>query len=372
MLEKPCLLKEDGLNIDALSHLFDSTTTSYKYLWTFALLKYIISTNKDEILFSDMLTVMLTESIVPISRFKLKFGFYDRIEEQLKNLAEIPAIREQLLTGTFNPSDVENNKYLTKTYKDLLRYVSHRWLHPFCLKQGKKDRKELKTESKVRREIMQIAKDSFYSHSPPPYKLTDNSLILHPHWRNYFKKNIVILRAWGLWNWTSYLQKCNPNIPAINNKIGFPESREQWQGEPEFWGKVMEKTTEGLFCIYSGEKLEPNQFELDHYVPWSFIGHNRPWNIVPVHKLANAGKGDQLPHVNYLNHFVNMHHNALNIWHRYFPRDHKKMVEAYCLDLQLTFDNLTNKDKLSKALIRTILPIIEVAKNNSFKSDWFY
>ena len=88
----------------------------------------------------------------------------------------------------------------------------------------------------------------------------------------------------------------------------------------------MEKTLGGIRCIYSGDPLHPRDFHLDHYVPWSFIGHNRSWNVIPSTEDANAQKRDRLPHEQYFQRFFALQHTALMIWNRYFQRcfrDHR-------------------------------------------------
>ena len=45
---------------------------------------------------------------------------------------------------------------------------------------------------------MRFAEESFYTQNPPPYKLTDKTIILHPLWRDYFKRNMKIVWCWAL------------------------------------------------------------------------------------------------------------------------------------------------------------------------------
>ena len=248
--------------------------------------------------------------------------------------------------------------------------VPHRWLQPFF--SDREIHNPTRAERVFREALMRFAEESFNSKNPPPYKLTKNTIILHPFWRDYFKRNMQIVRCWALWHWTNYLQARNPNIPAVANKIGFPESRGQWGEEREFWKEVIEKTSDVIRCIYSGGPLHPQGFHLDHYVPWSFIGHNRPWNVIPASKEANVQKSDSLPHNKYFRDFVTLQHTALTTWHQHFPCRFPDVTEAYRVDLKLTSEQLTDVNRLNEALMRTIYPLIEAAKNSSFKGDWLY
>lgn len=355
--------------IDALSSVFENTAGSYKFLWTFAILREIETSDRILIPFKKLSKTMLSEAIVPLNRFKLNFGFHDRVETYLKEAADISPLKRGLTESDFNFAS-SNKKLVDGACSKIHNIVPHRWLRPFF---GERQiHNPARREAVVRSAIVQFSKEVYDTDNPAPYKLVGEAIILHPLWHDYFKRNLKIVRCWALWHWTNYLQTNNPNIPAIANKIGFPESRAQWSGEREFWQMVIEKAPNGMHCIYSGKRLNAKNFHLDHYVPWSFVGHNRPWNISPVTEHANEKKGDRLPHDNHFSDFIALHSKALKLWKQHASYRFKSVIEAYCADLQLTSKQLVEPGKLNKALRRTIPPIMEIAKNNFFEPDWRY
>ena len=355
--------------IEDLSCVFDNTAGSYKFLWTFAILREIDSSEEHVIPIGKLSNSMLCESVVPINRFKLSFGFHDQMELHIRELGKIVSVQKDLMQGKFDPQVVDK-KRLGRIYAKMTANVPHRWLRPFFAE--RKIHNPTRAERVAREALMRFAEKSFDTRNPPPYKLTDEAIILHPVWRDYFKRNMEIVWCWALWHWTNYLQARNPNIPAVANKIGFPESRRQWKGEREFWREIISKVPGGIRCIYSGDPLDLHNFHLDHYVPWSFIGHNRSWNVIPSTENANVQKSDCLPHDRYFESFVALQHTALTAWDRHFPRRFREITEAYRVDLQLTSEQLTDPNRLKEALARTIAPLIETAKNNSFESNWLY
>jgi len=357
--------------IAKLSRVFDDTAASYKFLWTFAILKEIETSDENDIQIERLTRTMLRESIFPISRFKLNFGYHDRVEARLKELASMISLDDGTVRDDFDfrkgGSDLTHR--VKRIYKEMQNHVPHRWLRPFL--DGTIDNPK-SVESIAREAIMRFAKKAYDSAQPPPYKLEGGSIVLHPLWRDYFQRNMCIVRGWTLWHWTNYLQAKNPNIPAIATKIGFPESREQWHGERDFWQAIIENAPSKIHCLYSGDLLSAQNFHLDHYIPWSFVGHNRPWNIAPVTEKANEQKGDRLPHGDYFPKFVALHNQAIEIWKKHAPNRFNTVTEAYRVDLQLTSNQLGDGKSLVVALKRTIPPILETAKNNSFESDWRY
>lgn len=355
--------------IDTLSNVFKHKASSYKFLWTFAILKHIDESDDLVVSFDALCDTMLASAVVPINRFKLNLGFYDRIDNHIKTISNIPAVQRDLIQGNFKSSMVRS-ELINSTYHEMQAIVPHRWLSPFFA--HKKIHNPTRKESRFRNAIIQFASEAFDGESPPPYKLEEKTVVLHPVWRDYLKRNMQIVRCWALWHWTNYLQNRNPNVPAIANKIGFPESRDQWGETKEFWKVIIQTSPQNQHCIYSGAVLDFSNFHLDHYVPWSFIGHNRPWNVVPVTQEANERKGDKLPHNNYFQNFVALQNAALKIWQQSIPRRFKATIEAYQVDLQLTPQQLVDPVKLKESLERTITPMIEIARNNFFDSDWRY
>lgn len=351
--------------IARLSRVFDDTATSYKFLWTFAILNEIKTSNgKDVVIPVERLArMMLRESEVPINRFKLRFGFSDRVATRLKEMERMISLDDGAMRDGFDFRRVE------RIYREMVKKVPHRWLTPFF---DEPIHNPTRAENVKRKAITQFAKKAYDTEQPPPYKLDGGAVVLHPLWLEYFRRNMEIVRGWALWHWADYLQANNPNIPAIATKIGFPESRAQWRHEKRFWQEIMKNARGKILCLYSGNLLNTQSFHLDHYVPWSFIGHNRPWNIAPVTATANTQKGDKLPHSDYFPKFVALHNQAIQIWKQHTPNRFEMVTEAYRVDLQLTSEQLTDEESLAQALERTILPILETAKNNYFESDWLY
>lgn len=67
-----------------------------------------------------------------------------------------------------------------------------------------------------------------------------------------------------------YLQDRNPGVPGIIYKLE-PENEKQrkLQNVRKLWAAVIDTT--GISDIYSGRLLEKKNYEIDHFVPWSFI-----------------------------------------------------------------------------------------------------
>lgn len=357
--------------IGALANVHNIRSASYKFLWTRALLAHVEAGGGLRVSFEKLASAMLHDSVVPINRFKLNFGHSDKMRRHLRDIAqaEADAVKYARAGGKMDTHSAAS-RVKTRIHREVLQFVPHHWLTPFrrlLCAHGPPGRVDDK-----RAELNQLAEQAYNGERPMPYRFVGNGIELHPRWHDYFRRNMPVLKDWALWHWTNYLQARNPNIPAVANKIGFPESRNALNEERKFWNRVI-RNADGIRCIYSDEPLQVGGYALDHYVPWTFVGHNRPWNLAPVTPASNAQKSDRLPHADYLESFIALHQTAIKTRNLHFQNQFTgTLVDAYCVDLQLTAKQLVAPGELHAALKRTMLPLIQIARNNSFEGDWRY
>ncbi|HWN67155.1 MAG TPA: HNH endonuclease domain-containing protein, partial [Haliangium sp.] len=135
-----------------------------------------------------------------------------------------------------------------------------------------------------------------------------------------------------------------------------------------------------LRCIYSDELLARVE-ALDHYVPWSFVLHDRIWNLVPVTSRANSSKGDRLAASVYLDRLVDLQCQALIASRQHLAkRAWERMAEEFEQDLRVPGEILRadppDREALHRSLAdayRKTIPALEnLATRQGFPSGWTY
>lgn len=84
-------------------------------------------------------------------------------------------------------------------------------------------------------------------------------------------------------------------MPGIVEKLQPPAARAPLTRQTVWWKEALPLLGDRARCIYTGAPLDPDDLSLDHYLPWSFVAHDRPWNLVPVSPRVNSAKSDSLP-----------------------------------------------------------------------------
>ncbi|MGN7986107.1 HNH endonuclease domain-containing protein [Pedobacter sp. 22226] len=161
------------------------------------------------------------------------------------------------------------------------------------------------------------------------------------------------------------LQKHNPNVPDIPNKLIKPAKRKSLVIQRRFWNRVIDHTGP-LECIYTRKKLEPASFAVEHFIPSAFVSHDLIWNLIPADPSFNSRKNDRLPHIeDYFEGYYGLQKTAIGIMAENHPAD--PLMEEY-LSIFLKSDalQLTEQD-LRQRFLENIQPLLTIASNNGIE-----
>lgn len=361
------LPQDNDLNIGALAGLFHTTTNSYKLLFFLALLEIVESrsTINDwdcRIDLKLLCSNLLRFGWYPHRFFKLSFGSQDKIGRALDKLRF--GINESAITNPATKARLNESihEQFTEIGADFLtRYVPYRLLTSFFTAELKGLLDAQKNQS-----IAHLAEQSFQTDCPALYRfINDHSEIeLHPQWNKYIRANLAIIKGWALFQWADYLQRKNPNTPALIRKIEPPIKRASLSEQTRFWNTVVMERP--IHCIYSGTLLQPSSFALDHFLPWSFVCHDELWNLIPVDPRANSSKGRSLPNDKFIDPFIEQQVNALKVHRDRNNKSWRKTIQPYVEGLTLTEEEVGTPEIVGLALSNKIKPLISLARTMGY------
>lgn len=359
------------LPVQYLSAVFNETTNSYKFYWFLSILNLVKKQENEKILLDDLIFEMITNVWYPINYFRISFGKQDKLAAKVESIKKDFGLRGEvskeelfyLLKG-----DNKRNSVI-KLMNDLKRYVPYRFLTPWFSSElkGKKDSEKDKL-------IFQLSEKYFMDLKRKPlYKfLNEREFIeLNIDWVHYIIKHIKILEDFTLWNLCFYLSKHNPNIPNIQGKLFAPTTRDLSYAR-KYWNNYLINCKD-VRCIYSDEILELKNITIDHFLPWRFITHDQLWNLLPVSKSINSTKSDNIPSEEYLNKFSKLQFDAFHFTINSSVIN-SRMSEDYSAIFNDTIKNIAviPNQKFEEILIKSIKPLMQIAINMGFNSDWTY
>ena len=358
----------DNINTGCLARLFDNKSESYKLFWFKAIL-HEVSLGKSILTFRELIERMIVDAWYMVSEYKLNLGPSDNLEKAVLYIAETedfrPTEKEEVILSYLHKTE---DKELLSTMKVLSQNVPYRLQAPLLPREGAKPwyrRSAMADYINSQNGIMYIIE-----HNGP----FDSRIIIDELWMEYLQSNLSILIGWTDYNLITYLQRRNPTVPGISEKI-YPPQERKLLAATRYWKHIISLGNNK--DIYTGKELKLSSISIDHFVPWSYTASDELWNLIPTEKSVNSSKSNNLPD-----------------WDKYFGPLARAEYNAYLLASsdettrelfeKCAKENLNNEDvryhlyktgqteqHFTNQLEELLLPIYESARNMGFQK-WVY
>lgn len=339
------------LDIHPLSQIYKNTVATYKFYWFVSILEIVVKEHRQQISFWDIIIGMVAEAWYPIHYFRLSFGKSDSLYEQviaLQKELDIPIdaqkdeIKQQIKINI-------NNSRVRNLLRIFTLNVPYRFLSPWI---------RYTTDDKV----VNLSK-AYYNNCI--YAIENDSININPQWEEYLLNHYTILHDFTFWNLALFLQKRNPNVPDVTSKLVKPIQRDSLIKQHHFWDFYID-VSGPMKCIYTGKSLYKKEYDLDHFIPWSFVSHNLIWNLLPVDSSINSSKSNNLPPLNiYLPPFARIQHEALKTLYPLNPNN--TLFEDYlCIHDSLSELVSFSDEAFLQVFQKTFQPMTQIAENMGF------
>jgi len=357
-----------SLNVDTskLLKIFDNMSESYKIFWFKAIL-LLIETGKTVLTFNEIIDQMIINAWYMVSEYKLNLGPNDTLEKIVIMIGKKEDIKSfDKKDKILNYLEEKNDKDINAKKDILALNVPYRLQAPFL---------SLKDSSVWNRRddiIAYINNTDNAIYSIDGKNRSDSRIYISREWMDYFNANIGILKGWVDYNLIAYLQRRNPTVPGIIDKI-YPPQKRQLNQAKKYWKAIINEG--GIIDIYTGQNMYGRDLSIDHFIPWSYVASDELWNLIPTDKSTNSKKSNNLPK-----------------WSRYFKglceveyKAYKLLYEdprVYNLFEKCKKENLNNEEVIyklykpgldvitfSNQLNHLMRPIYAAAKNMGF-AEW--
>lgn len=365
-----------NLNIESFIHMLDDPTECYKFYWLDSIMQ-LLSKNAELITFDKVISGMIADAWYSVTEYHLRLGTKDsqgnsvnsieRAVNKLESLGclEHSADRMQILEV------IEKSEMLLHGEKyQISKNVPYRLLSSFMNEISGND-PLWDQRSRLISYLEMINKSSCIPYTIGSERGLKKRIIIEDRWKRFLADNLVSIRGWIQMKKIRYLQDRNPGVPGIIYKLE-PENEKQrkLQNVRKLWAAVIDIT--GICDIYSGNILGKKDYEIDHFVPWSFIANDEMWNLMPVNSSLNSSKRDKLPDWDtYFGRFAQNQFVLNEVIYQYEELAHFfgackrdnlnalwSMEELYIKDI--------NKDRFVRILERRLKPIYDSARTQGY------
>lgn len=372
-IEMEIRLPEDsGIDVNRLACLFQNMNQSYKMFWFKAIVEKVRE-GKYRLSYDELVNAMIVDAWYMVLEYHLNLGAGNtKLLEVVSYAGETSGLKpsekkEKVLDFLRNSED----KRILKGKKELISNVPYRLLSPFVQEM---DKEIWKYGEKKIAEILN-------GHSQLMYYFIDvNSLYsqieMQPSWIAYIQKNGEIILGWIYYNLVTYLQKRNPNVPGIPNKLYPPQTRQNLEKAKKYWKAVAAAVP--IRDIYANSILDPREIVMDHFVPWSYLTHDELWNLNPTRKEVNSRKSNYLPDWKmYIDALCQLEYQAYQLGsqndtvRKLFHECKKAHINDDRIREQLYYPGKT-KERFFTELKEILYPVYESARRSGFQAGWMW
>lgn len=360
----------EELNIEYLGRLFDNTSECYKFFWFKAILAKVTA-GKYELTYEELVDEMISDAWYMVTEYRLNLGPKDTLENLVDRIKQkYPELKSSEKKSAIIDflRDTKDKEIIDKK-RTLTRNVPYRLQAPFfeLLKGDAWNVGENELISLINQERRLL------------YYFTalnglSTKIIIQEDWIRYINKNQEIIRGWLEYNMIRYLQRRNPSVPGIADKL-YPPQERKLEKVKKYWKLLA--TIEPIREIYSDLLITEKDISIDHFVPWSYVAHDEMWNLSPTTKSINSAKSNNLPDWDtYFEKLAKLEYQSYQmIWkyesvHKEFEKCAKEHVNNDDIRFRIYREGVDYAG-FSGELKSVLLPVYQSAENCGF-GKWEY
>jgi hypothetical protein len=328
------ILTNDGqyyntLDIEAFSLMMKDPSYCYKFYWLEAIVQ-LISQGIKETTFDAIIDEMICNAWYSVREFHIHLSGM-QVDGQVRDGLERAIIRlTELSNLPANVSKIEiknaihiHNKEL-KTFKEqLTNMVPYRALAGFFNKSEESAdwgsaKRMIAYIEKINRDVVLL-----------PYILGSESKLkkkvyFQEPWIKMIQDQTVTILGWIQYEKVKWLQNNNPEVPGLVYKlVPIDEKMRKLNNVRRLWKGILDISK--VIDVFTDKPVVSSQYDVDHFIPWSFVMNDELWNLMPMDSSLNASKSNRLPKWDpFFEHFARnqylmygLIHDKIGIWKLY-------------------------------------------------------
>ena len=300
----------NSLDIEGFSQMLKDPSFCYKFYWLEAIVQ-LMAENVTETTFDAIIDEMISNAWYSVREFHIHLSGIQSDGEVRDGLERAIMLLTSLSNLPANASKVEIkneikrfNSELKKYKEQLTNMVPYRALAGFFAKKG--DVVDWGSVVRLTAYIEHFSKEKTLL----PYTFGDSSKLkkqvyFDPEWINMIQDNTVAILGWIQYEKVKWLQNNNPEVPGLVYKLAPMDDKMRKLGKVrKLWNGILELTE--IKDVFNNEPIVFREYDVDHFIPWSFVMNDELWNLMPMDSSLNSAKSNRLPKWNlYFERFAN-------------------------------------------------------------------
>lgn len=290
----------NNLDIEGFSSMMKNPSYCYKFYWLEAIVQ-LISADKMEATYDEIINEMIANAWYSVLEYHVHlsgiFGegvIKDNLEKAVKKLHCLCDLPNQASKLEIKNEIAIYDKELHAEKMDLTKNVPYKALSGFA----NKGKNQISLDSSAGRMI------EYYNYISEtsivlPYTFADGNglsrkILFQPDWVQMIRDNTVSILGWIQYEKVKWLQNNNPEIPGLVYKLSpYDEKARKLENVRKLWEGVFSFTE--ITDVFKDEPIKKPFYDVDHFIPWSFVMNDELWNLMPMDSSLNSAKSNKLP-----------------------------------------------------------------------------
>ncbi len=287
------------LDVESFSLMMKDPSYCYKFYWLEAIV-HLISEGVEETTFDAIIDEMICNAWYSVREFHIHLSgmssdgqVRDGLERAVLKLTELSDLPANASKAEIQNEITKYNGELKEFKEQLTHMVPYRALAGFFNKS-----EEAVDWGSVRRMTAYIEKMNRDTVLLPYTLGTESKLNKKVYFQNAWVEMIqdqtVAILGWIQYEKVKWLQNNNPEVPGLIYKLApMDEKMRKLDKVRKLWEGILEISE--VRDVFTDKPVVPKQYEVDHFIPWSFVMNDELWNLMPMDSSLNASKGNRLP-----------------------------------------------------------------------------
>ena len=287
------------LDIEGFSQMMKDPSFCYKFYWLEAIVQ-LISEDIRETTFDTIIDEMIANAWYSVREFHIHLsgiqgdgGVRDGLERAILLLTELSDLSANASKVEIKNEIRKHNSDLRKYKEQLTNMVPYRALAGFFAKS--EDVVDWGSTVRMTRYIKWFSEEKILL----PYTFGESSKLkkqvyFNPEWMKMIQDNTVSILGWIQYEKVKWLQNNNPEVPGLVYKLAPLDEKMRKLGKVrKLWNGILELTE--IRDVFNDNPIEFKEYDVDHFVPWSFVMNDELWNLMPMDSSLNIIKSNKLP-----------------------------------------------------------------------------
>ena len=288
------------LDIGGFARMLKDPSYCYKFYWLEAIVK-LISEDRQEVSYDEMINEMISNAWYSVLEFHVHLsGIWG--DGEIKDSLEKAVLKLYKLSGLpANTSKVEIKNKIAEFDKELheekmvlTKNVPYKALSGFanrcseCIDLNSSAGRMIAYYNRLnnRGTLLPYTFDS--------QKGLERKIIFQEAWIQMIQDQMTAILGWIQYEKVRWLQNNNPEVPGLVYKLmPLDDKMRKLAHVRRLWEGILDTTS--ITDVFKHEPIKKKSYDVDHFIPWSFVMNDELWNLMPMDSSLNSSKSNRLP-----------------------------------------------------------------------------